>query len=376
MAQGSVKQFKAKDGTVSYRARADAGLDNQTGKRRQSMKTFHTKAEAQSWVREMQRRAERGEWATSRRVTLAQWVDEWLAGAGERGRKESSQRIYRVLLRGRVCDALGSVQLAKLTAARLEGFFHQQEQELKASSVSTIYRVLHVCLADAERLGAVAVNPLDKVRAPSVPHSTRHAWTPDEARRFLTTTRDDTDFALWLVLLTCGLRIGEALALKWDDCDFDAGRLHIRRTLTTDSIGKVKIGDSTKSGKPRTVPLVPALAAALREQRARVLALHMEHRDIWTDHDLCFPNPFGLSRTMQPVRVSLLTLCKSARVPALTPHGLRHTAASLLAELAPVAVARDMLGHASLTITNTYVHTNDKAKQAGSAALAELLTGS
>jgi integrase len=76
------------------------------------------------------------------------------------------------------------------------------------------------------------------------------------------------------------------------------------------------------------------------------------------------------------VRDHLKTLCTSAHVPALTPHGLRHTAASLLAELAPVAVARDMLGHANLTITNTYVRTNDSAKQAGSNALAKLLTGS
>jgi integrase len=119
-----------------------------------------------------------------------------------------------------------------------------------------------------------------------------------------------------------------------------------------------------------------ALAVALREQQTRVLALHVAHADIWDDHDLCFPNPLGLSHTVQPVRDSLRALCESAGVPALTPHGLRHTAASLLAELAPVAVARDMLGHASLTMTNTYVHASDTAKLAGSTALADLLTGS
>jgi integrase len=63
-----------------------------------------------------------------------------------------------------------------------------------------------------------------------------------------------------------------------------------------------------------------------------------------------------------------------AEVPALTPHGLRHTAASLLSEHAPIAVAREVLGHSSLAITNTYIHATDAAKRAGSDALAHLLT--
>ncbi len=70
MAQGSIKKHVAKDGTISYRARADGGIDPVTGKRRQVMQTFHTKAEAQAWLRDQQHRADRGEWVATRKRIL------------------------------------------------------------------------------------------------------------------------------------------------------------------------------------------------------------------------------------------------------------------------------------------------------------------
>jgi integrase len=236
--------------------------------------------------------------------------------------------------------------------------------------------VLHVCLADAERLGMIAANPLRHVRAPSAPPVPRRAWTPEQARRFLAVAESGEDRTMWLLMLTCGLRIGEILALAWGDCDLERGLLHVRRTMTTDRVGKAKIGDTTKGGKPRTMPLAPSVVDALRAHRARVLALRLAYADVWQDLDLVFPNGAGVPRNDRSTRERLRAMCVEADVPMLTPHGLRHTAASLLAEHAPVAVARDVLGHSSLAITNQYVHASDQAKQAGAEALGRLLAGS
>jgi integrase len=375
MAQGSIKKFIAKDGSVSYRARADGGIDPATGKRRQPMETFKTRKDAQAWLREQQHRADRGEWVDARKATLGEWIAEWLAGAGARGRRESTQRLYDSLLRGRVAPAVGHLRLTKLTPAAMEGFFRQQEQEIKLSSARTLYAALHVCLADAERLGLILANPLRRVRAPSVPATVRASWTPEQARRLLDATPAGDERTFWLLVLACGLRIGEVLALQWDDCDLDQRRVHVRRTMTRNSTGSV-IGDTTKSGKSRTLPLSAPVAALLREQRRRVDALRAAHADVWDDHDLVFPNAIGAPRSDSAARWRLRALCAAAGVPPLTPHGLRHTAASILAEHAPVSVARDVLGHSNLAITNTYVHTSDAARRAGADKLTHLLTDS
>jgi integrase len=292
MAQGSIKKHVAKDGTISYRARADGVIDPATAKRRQVMQTFHTKAEAQAWLRDQQHRADRGEWATTRKVTLAEWITEWLAGAGARGRRESSQITYTSLLKGRVVPALGTTALAKLTPAALERFVHQQEQLSRPATVATLYAALRVCLGDAEHLGLVTISPMREVRPPIVPAPERHSWTPEQARQFREQVEASEDYALWLLLLTCGLRIGEALALAWSDCDFSRELLHVRRTLTNTRAG-VAIGGTTKSGKPRTLPMAGPLITALHEQRARVLTLRLAHADVWEDHDLLFPDATG-----------------------------------------------------------------------------------
>jgi integrase len=376
MAQGSAIKHTAKDGTVTWRARADGGVDPTTGKRRQVMKTFHTRAEAQAWLRDRQHRADRGEWADSRKITLAKWIEEWLAGAGARGRRESTLRVYTSLLNSRVVPVLGDLVLTRLAPAALERFFRQEEQKVKAGTVYTTYAILHVCLADAERLNLITANPLRKVRTPNAPPPVRTGWTPEHARQFLAIAATSEDYTFWLLLLTCALRIGEALALKWEDCDLERGLLQVRRTITAGYKGRAVIGDTTKSGKSRTLPLAETMIAALNDQRARVLNLQMANRNIWQEEDLVFPNGLGAPRRSDVLRDRLAVLCAQAKVPPLTPHGLRHTAASLLAEHAPVAVARDVLGHSSLAITNTYVHASDQAKRAGSDALARILAGS
>lgn len=373
MATGSITKFTAEDGRVSWRVRADGGTDPATGKRRQRMKTFPTKKEAEGWAREQQRMADRGEWGNAGKQTLGAWIVQWLEGAGSRGRRPSTLRTYEVLLTGRVVPALGHVQLAKLAPPALETFFSEQERELKPASVRTVYAALRVCLADAVRLGALQANPLNRVKGPSVPPPAKAAWTAEDARAFLVAAEGHQDYALYVLLLACGLRIGEGLALRWADVDLEGGSIRVCRTLTADRQGKAVIGERTKGGKERSVPCAPMLVAVLRAHRQRQRGARLARADLWRDSGLVFVDAIGDRLGIHGVRGRLRDACRAAGVPTLTPHGLRHTTASVLAQYATVAVARDVLGHSSVTITNGYVHTSDAARRGGSQALADLL---
>lgn len=375
MATGSIEKTTTADGTVRYRARATA-VDPGTGRRQQPMKTFDTRTEAQKWLREMQRRADKGEWGFDAKRTLSDWVTEWLAGPGARGRKPNTVRLYRALLAKRLVPKLGATPMRKLTPAALELFFREEERDSAPASVRTLYAALHICLADAVRLGVLAVSPLAKVNMPAAPMAERPLWSADEARAFLAGIVGHEEYCLWLLTLSCALRMGEALALTWTDVDTGRGLLHVCRTITADEDGQQVIGTTTKSGKARAIPLTPDAIAALRVQHIRVLNMQAKHADVWAAGDLCFPTSIGTPINTRTARAHLQALCTAAGLPALTPHGLRHTAATILAEQASVGTARDILGHSSLAITNAYVHCSDRAKQAGIEVLGHLLTGS
>lgn len=375
MAQGSITKHVAKDGTISWRARADGGPDPGTGKRRQLMRTFKTRAEAQVWLREQQRRVDRGEWADAGAATLGEWIATWLDGPGTRGRRDATLRTYSSLLSNHVVPTLGATRLVRLGAAQLDALISGLETKLAPGSVALVYAALHTCLADAERLGVLVANPLRRVKCPGVAPVERPHWTDEEAARFLAAIGADEDRALWLAMLLAALRIGEALALTWEDCDFERGRLQVRRSLTLDRAGRLIIGDTTKSGRARTVPMPPMLDSALREQRAAVKRLQMKHRDVWTDRNLVFPGALGERRDDNAVRVRLRALCGRAGVPVVTPHAMRHTCASLLGERASAAEVRDLLGHHNLSVTNRYLHADGARQAAAVADLAARLGG-
>ena len=341
MATGSITKFVAEDGRVSWRVRADGGTDPGTGKRRQRMKTFGTKKEAESWAREQQRMADRGEWGTAGKQTLGDWIAEWLDGAGSRGRRPSTLRIYDSLLKGRVVPALGHVPLAKLTPAALETFFRAQERELKPASVKIVYAVLRVCLADAERLGVLPANPLRRVKAPAAAKAARTAWSADDAHRFLVATEGHPDHPLYVLLLACGLRIGEGLALRWADVDLAGGRLVVARG---------------KGGKRRTIPLAPALATALAtalggaaRTSVHVLTLAQERQT-------------GGAATTRYRAAShrLARLCARAGLPKRGLHALRHSAGTRLYEQSgDVELVSRLLGHESIATSTIYIKKSD-----------------
>ena len=71
----------------------------------------------------------------------------------------------------------------------------------------------------------------DRVTPPRPQHKEMRPLTPDEADTFLATTREDRLHALYAVLVTTGLRIGEATGLQWYDVDLEARFLIVRRAI-------------------------------------------------------------------------------------------------------------------------------------------------
>jgi integrase len=140
------------------------------------------------------------------------------------------------------------------------------------------------------------------------------------------------------------MRIGEALALTWNDVDFERTRLTVRRSLRRTLSGPVLSAPKTAKGR-RTIPLPAAALASLRAQRAHVVSQPFTS-------SLVFPNKLGKPLRADKVMLDFKKMLRTAGLPEKRLHDLRHTyATSLFARDVHPKAAQELLGHARMEMT-------------------------
>ena len=148
------------------------------------------------------------------------------------------------------------------------------------------------------------------------------------------------------VLITCGLRRGECIGLQWRDIDPDKLTLSISRNVTMDknSPDKIRVG-ATKTGESRTVPLSPRVYGLLMQlKQEQEDKLHLKLMPI------CYifcrqTDPQKPIYPTEPTRFMRKFIGRH-NLPDVSPHDLRHTAATLALESgADLKQVQELLGH-------------------------------
>jgi integrase len=229
-------------------------------------------------------------------------------------------------------------------------------------------------LEDALRFGLVQRNVADLVKAPQMAKHPMQVFTPEQARQFLEAIKGNRLEAFYVLALNTGMRLGELLGLKWREVDLDAGTVQVQESLKKAESGHV-LGKPKTAGSRRKVMLTPTAVAALRAHRTRQLAERLQS-PLWYDNDLVFTNAVG--NTLCPTNVyrrGFKPLLRTAGLPMIRLHDLRHTAATLLllSGVHPKVVS-EMLGHSSINITlNLYSHVLPDIQASATSAMERLL---
>jgi integrase len=227
--------------------------------------------------------------------------------------------------------------------------------------VRLIYATIRAMLYAAVDDGLLLANPAAKhgkklklVKSKEARRDEIKAMTREQLDAFLAAARDKTPryYPLLLTLARSGLRLGEARALQWDDLDLKARTVRVERTAGDDS----RMLGTPKSGHGRPVDLSPQLADALRrlevERKAETLRRGWRALPTWV-----FPNSQGDILDSDKVRAAFKRALRAAGLPLhFSPHGLRHTYASILISegVSPAYVQRQ-LGHSTYILTvDTY----------------------
>lgn len=281
------------------------------------------------------------------KLTLAQWVAQWLAML-EGERRPSTLKTYRDTLRP-ILERLGGMRLDKLSPPGLAlAFGDLRKGGIGSRRIQQGYTVLHTCLGTAVRLGILAVNPLDRVTRPMHQPKKRRIWTEPEAARFIevVTVSRHRYAPLLLLLVGGGLRVSEGLALTRDDLDRRAGTLSVSKALVWS--GQHATLQPTKSEAGTRVIALPAM---ILEAIARIPCPPDGTAPIFRTKGDLPPGQTVLRQTMR-------ALCKRAGVPCIRIHDLRHVHGSVLvAAGVDLASVSKRLGHSKVTTTaNIYTH--------------------
>ncbi len=182
--------------------------------------------------------------------------------------------------------------------------------------------------------------------------------TPEEIEQLFESTANDRLHALWVLLITTGLRIGEASGLTWEHVDLERGTLRIRQAVQRQNgKGLVRVPVKTERSR-RPIYLAPSPIKALRLHRDRQ---KLEFRSAglpWTPETLVFSTSRGEPLDPGHVRHALHRALAAIGHAPIRVHDLRHTCASyyLHRDTHPKKV-QELLGHSTITLTmNTYSH--------------------
>jgi integrase len=155
----------------------------------------------------------------------------------------------------------------------LERYRQLAKYIISARTVRHVADVLRVALNEAFRLDLIPVNPMLKVKLPSVEKKEAKSLTPEQIGALREVCRGDWTFVLVELAMASGARRGELLALTWADIDWGTRSLFITKSLEqTDAGLRVK---TTKSKKPRHFTLGQSEMAYRSRLYQRALGMRM-----------------------------------------------------------------------------------------------------
>jgi integrase len=367
---------------------------DETGKRQRV--SGKTQAEVLAKAEQLKSKRAQGLDLDTKQPTIEQFGEIWLRDVVRRTRRDSTHDTYSQMLRLYINPALGKIRLAKLTAARVQSWVNGLVDAGRSpSTVRNAYLRLRGMLDVAVRYRLMNANPAADVELPPIGNDTAHALSLAQARALLSAADGMLDqreaytsadgrtkrrpkpstriASLYHVLLALGLRRGEALGLRWEDIDWEAGTVQVRRQVQVITF-KVVISDYTKTdASQRMLPLAPLLRARLRahlqnqeEERAFLGAT-------WKDGGLIFAGETGAPILPSNLHRHFHLLLERAGLGSIRLHDLRHTCATLLGERTSDRVIAAILGHTPGTVTARYAKvTLSQMREALDAHYAEL----
>ena len=290
-------------------------------------------------------------------IKLDAWLDRWLASSKPRLRPSTFAR-YEGLVRTHLKPALGHLKLAVLTPDHVEEFLRRKLGEGAApASVHYMRGTLRTALGRAMKRGLVGRNVAALADAPRQVRREIVPLSAEEIDRFLTRAKGERLYNLYVTMLGCGLRRGEALGLRWRDVNIERRELSIQQAMQRVD-GSIRAVELKTVRSRRVLPIASVVVNALRTQFVQQQADRSTAAGAWEEHGLVFTTGRGTPLDGTNVLRDFKRVLKECEIATRRIHDLRHSCATLLLiQGVPARVVMEMLGHSTIKLTmDTYSH--------------------
>lgn len=342
-----------------------------------------TRKEVQEKLAKALHEQQQGTLVETSKQSVEQYLTSWLENTQRHSVRPRTYERYEEVVRLHIVPVLGKHQLQKLTVQHVQAFYAKKlDDGLSATTVGHFHNVLHKALENAVRWNLIPRNICDLASPPRRKRFEPHQLTLEQIKRLLAATEGHEMEALFKLALATGMRRGEIMGLKWQDIDFDAGVLQVKRVLSRVpskllGIGYVEAEPKTETSR-RSIVVASFALEALKEHRVHQLEAKLKVGPAWQDHDYVFCTSIGTH--LNPTRDildQLKLLLKKADLPDIRFHDLRHCVATLLMGMGvPARVVQEILGHSNVTITlGVYSHVQPTMQREAVERLNRMLEG-
>lgn len=307
-------------------------------------KTFLRRADAERWLAVVDADVHRGNFVDPQagQVTVGDWSQRWLAAASGH-LKIKTIAGYESLLKTKIMPRFGAVPLSGMKQIMVnEWVTDLGAQGLSPSRVRQSYRLLSQIMGSAADNNLIAATPCRGIRLPRMPQTEPHIVTPKQADLIAGATPAPHD-ALIMLLAYAGLRIGEAFAVR-SSIDLEARTIAVTEEVV--EIGGQLSFDTPKSHQKRAVTLPEFVVA-----RLCVVLAGIDD----APETLLFANSRGGPQHYTGWRRSYFDpAVRAVGLTDFTPHDLRASHATWIAERHGVMAAAARLGHAHASVTTRH----------------------
>lgn len=350
-----------------------------------SLGTFRTSKEAKIEAAKVEERIYYGQTLNDRNMLFKEAVNDWLEHK-KANVKESTFVQLEVIIRNHILPTFGDKKIMTIKRTEIKrwiatfGELNEKGKEKysfgsRLKYLSVMKSVLHYAVHELEVLEK---NPADKLK---VPVKDSVALKKEKVKYFsLIELNQLLDFMktykhqrfpeyqlyymLMLFLSKTGLRISEALALRWEDIDGD--KISINKQTSRDDNNKVKLTTLKNASSYRTIKIEPDVIRELKKFKMKQNELILGNPRFCKNEDgIIFQNYNGHYLTPSIIRETMQDYCKKAGVDYKGTHAFRHTHAVLLVESgARLEFVSNRLGHKTIkTTADTYLDITEKIEE-------------
>jgi integrase len=346
MAKGNIRKRGNK-----YQISIDVGKDPVTRKRKRHYSTYDSEQEAQAAINEIIKNG-------SIRTVL-DFMGEWLT-ITSRNLSPNTEYVYRKYIK-MLEPYLANIYLHEMKRKRADLLINELLKKYKPSTVSVCRRLLATAFNRGIEWEEIEKNPFKGIRIKQ-DYSEYTVWNPEEIERFLkfakdrskTHTGNPSFFAAYMLAIHTGMRRSEILGLRWENVNLEERVIRVKEAIhELHGEGKKYTGYTKTRASRRLIAMPETLVQVLREHKTYLDSVDPAKVNYVVSTKKLGPiHPRNLTSAMQEI-------IKTADLPRIRFHDLRHTHASLLlANGVNVKVIQERLGHSRIDTTlNTYSHT-------------------